>query len=192
MVLMVWVIISYQIFVSVHQWSRFNKFNMNDTKLQLDLCPITSKNLLGKFVPNLNKTSLDEYDERMENVFGAGGHYKPIECISRDRVAILIPVRHRDDQIAILLQNLQPLLMRQQIEFQIFIVHQGPGYWFNRGALFNVGFIEALKFQKWDCVILHDVDTVPIDDRNLYICPRTNPRHMGAAVDKFNYSYVQF
>lgn len=156
----------------------------------LDLCPISPKNLVGRFDPDRNETSLDVVDEQFPNIFESGGYYKPAECIARDRVAILVPVRNRDEQIPILLKNLHPMLMRQQIEYQIFIVHQTPGFWFNRGALFNVGFVEALKLRNWDCFIFHDVDTIPIDDRNLYICPRTNPRHMGAAIDKFNYTYV--
>ena len=34
--------------------------------------------------------------------------------------------------------------------------------------------------------MLHDVDLIPEDDRNLYTCP-SQPRHMSVAVDKFNY-----
>lgn len=52
----------------------------------------------------------------------------------------------------------------------------------------NVGFIEAMKVRKWDCFIFHDVDTLPIDDRNLYICPRMFPRHMAVGIDKHNFT----
>ena len=58
---------------------------------------------------------------------------------------------------------------------------------FNRGKLINVGFSEALKDFAWDCFIFHDVDLLPEDDRNLYTCPATNPRHMSVAVSKWNY-----
>ena len=42
------------------------------------------------------------------------------------------------------------------------------------------------KIQQFDCVIFHDVDLIPEDDRNVYSCPDF-PRHMSVAVDKFNY-----
>ena len=58
---------------------------------------------------------------------------------------------------------------------------------FNRGKLINVGFVEALKDFAWDCFIFHDVDLLPEDDRNLYSCPLTNPRHMSVAVSNWNY-----
>ena len=47
--------------------------------------------------------------------------------------------------------------------------------------------MEALKDFAWDCFIFHDVDLLPEDDRNLYTCPATNPRHMSVAVSKWNY-----
>lgn len=182
----------FETFDLVYSWNKLQKHRKSDEIAQFDLCPISPRNLVGLFAADLIETNIDKIDEQFKDTLEPGGYFKPKDCISRDRVAVLVPVRNRDKQIPILLKNLHPMLQRQQIEYQIFVVHQAPGYWFNRGALFNVGFIEALKIRKWDCFIFHDVDTIPIDDRNLYICPRTNPRHMGAAIDKFNFTYGQF
>jgi len=52
--------------------------------------------------------------------------------------------------------------------------------------LFNVGFTEAMNDHNWNCVIFHDVDLIPEDDRNIYSCS-ADPRHMSVAVDKFDY-----
>lgn len=71
-------------------------------------------------------------------------------------------------QIPIVLKNVYPILMRQQLEYQVFVIYQAPAYWFNRGALLNVGYLEAMKIRHWDCFIFHDVDTIPADDRNFY------------------------
>lgn len=60
---------------------------------------------------------------------------------------------------------------------------------FNRAKLMNIGYVEAKKQYNWQCVIFHDIDLFPEDDRNLYTCP-DEPRHMSIAVDKFNYVYV--
>uniref|UniRef100_A0A8D1FHC2 Beta-1,4-galactosyltransferase n=1 Tax=Sus scrofa TaxID=9823 RepID=A0A8D1FHC2_PIG len=57
---------------------------------------------------------------------------------------------------------------------------------FNRGKLRNVGFWEAMQEEDWDCVFFHDVNLLPEDDRNLYICD-IFPAHVAVAIDKFNY-----
>lgn len=59
---------------------------------------------------------------------------------------------------------------------------------FNKGVLLNAGAREALQDSKdYECLVFHDVDLIPEDDRNLYSCPSL-PRHMSVAVDKFNYT----
>ncbi|KAI5637572.1 beta-1,4-N-acetylgalactosaminyltransferase bre-4 [Phthorimaea operculella] len=59
---------------------------------------------------------------------------------------------------------------------------------FNRAKLLNVGFLESNRLREggWKCFVFHDVDRLPMDERNLYTCPR-QPRHMSASVDKDNY-----
>lgn len=52
--------------------------------------------------------------------------------------------------------------------------------------LFNVGFKEAMKDNAWDCVIFHDVDHLPENDRNYYGCGEM-PRHFAAKLDKYMY-----
>uniref|UniRef100_A0A8B9MWD7 glucosylceramide beta-1,4-galactosyltransferase n=1 Tax=Accipiter nisus TaxID=211598 RepID=A0A8B9MWD7_9AVES len=57
---------------------------------------------------------------------------------------------------------------------------------FNRAMLFNVGFKEAMKDAVWDCIIFHDVDHLPENDRNYYGCGEM-PRHFAAKLDKYMY-----
>ncbi len=78
--------------------------------------------------------------------------------------------------------------LRQQIEYGIYVVEQKQAD-FNKGLTFNVGFTEALKMKDWDCFIFHDIDTIPIDDRNIYNCPSLGVRHMTVAIDKFKYKW---
>ncbi|NXS12012.1 B4GT3 galactosyltransferase, partial [Neodrepanis coruscans] len=59
---------------------------------------------------------------------------------------------------------------------------------FNRAKLLNVGVREAMKDEDWDCLVLHDVDVVPENDYNLYICDEYYPKHMASAMDKFQYT----
>ena len=57
---------------------------------------------------------------------------------------------------------------------------------FNRSLLFNIGYREATKQYAWECMIFHDVDLIPEDDRNIYSCP-SEPRHMSVAVNTMDY-----
>ena len=57
---------------------------------------------------------------------------------------------------------------------------------FNKAAMMNIGFTEANNMADFDCFIFHDVDMLPEDDRNIYVCS-DQPRHMAFHVDKFKY-----
>ncbi|CAJ0588762.1 unnamed protein product [Cylicocyclus nassatus] len=78
-------------------------------------------------------------------------------------------------------------LTEQQLDYSIFIVEQIANQTFNRGKLLNIGFVEAMKLYKWQCILLHDVDLLPEDRRNLHVCPGQNPRYMAVAMDKLGY-----
>ena len=49
----------------------------------------------------------------------------------------------------------------------------------------NVAFLEVERIFHPDCYIFHDVDLVPLDDRNLYLCHKEVAMHLGVRVDKF-------
>ena len=51
-----------------------------------------------------------------------GGFYKPRDCVSRERTAIIIPYRDRADHLDILLNYLHKFLQNQQIQYGIFVV----------------------------------------------------------------------
>lgn len=157
---------------------------------ELAFCPIRPPRLSGPFKPDLANETLDSVDTRLTDSIELGGYHKPTECIARSRVAILIACRgdEYEKSAAILLKNLHRMLKRQQLEYQLFVVFQTSGVRSNKGALLNVGFIEAMKQRQFDCFIFHNADIIPMDDRNLYDCPRVNPRHLAAAVDKNEYA----
>lgn len=50
----------------------------------------------------------------------------------------------------------------------------------------NIGFKEAVSDMEFDCIVFHDVDVLPEDDRNFYICS-DNPVHMSVKVEQFGY-----
>lgn len=156
------------------------------TKFGLNACPLTPPNLIGPIDIDTDYESMSTIEQRFQNLLLPGGWYKPHECNPRDRVAIVIPYRDRANHLPIFLKNIHPLLMKQQVEYGVFVIEQIADGLFNRAALMNVGFLEALKLHQWDCFIFHDVDLIPLDDRNLYRCPE-QPRHMSVAVDTMGF-----
>lgn len=152
----------------------------------INMCPPTPPNLEGPITIDTEYEPLPDVESKLAPRLLPGGWFKPKECNNKDRVAIVIPYRDRPNHLPVFLKNIHPFLMKQQIEYGIFIVEQISDGLFNRAALMNVGFVEALKLNDWDCFIFHDIDLIPMDDRNLYTCP-DQPRHMSVAVDTMGF-----
>ena len=57
---------------------------------------------------------------------------------------------------------------------------------FNKAVLMNAGFKEASSDADYDCYIFHDVDMIPEDDRNIYVCSQV-PRHIGSHLAQWRY-----
>ena len=54
--------------------------------------------------------------------------------------------------------------------------------------LLNIGFVKAMTDLNWDCVVLHDVDYLPENDRAPYYCPE-QPRRLNIYCSNFGYKY---
>ncbi|KAH9514670.1 hypothetical protein Btru_023226 [Bulinus truncatus] len=134
---------------------------------------------------DITKEELIGYFPYMEK----GGRLRPSECVPRERLAIIIPYRNRYPHLHIALHNLIPLLKRQQADVTFFVIEQALPSTFNRGALLNIGFLEAEKRGNFHCYIFHDVDLIPLSDRNLYRCG-SKPRHYAVAINKYKYKAV--
>ncbi|XP_053683920.1 beta-1,4-N-acetylgalactosaminyltransferase bre-4 [Sabethes cyaneus] len=155
-------------------------------KLGQSNCPPIPPNLDGPIEVDVSYESLSSVEQKLAPKLQPGGQYTPRECSARDRVAIIVPYRDRDQHLPVFLKNIHPFLMKQQVEYGVYIVEQSAGTSFNRASLMNIGFVEAMKQKNWDCMVFHDVDLLPMDDRNLYTCP-DQPRHMSVAVDTFGF-----
>ncbi|NWR72344.1 B4GT4 galactosyltransferase, partial [Centropus unirufus] len=141
-----------------------------------DPCPTLSPYLRGTSKLAF-KASLTLEEVQKENPQVAAGRYHPEECSALQHVAILIPHRNREKHLLYLLEHLHPFLQRQQLDYGIYVIHQAGSTKFNRAKLLNVGYLEALKEANWDCFIFHDVDLVPENDFNLYMCDK-QPKHL--------------
>ncbi|XP_040154275.1 beta-1,4-N-acetylgalactosaminyltransferase bre-4 [Anopheles arabiensis] len=165
--------------------SSTNDNNLSD-RFTIDSCPPIPPNLDGPITVDVAFESLSAVESRFADKLQPGGQYVPPDCTARNRVAIIVPYRDREKHLPIFLKNIHALLMKQQLEYGIYIVEQTAGSSFNRAALMNIGFVEAMKQKNWECMVFHDIDLLPMDDRNLYTCP-DQPRHMSVAVDTFGF-----
>ncbi|XP_072116728.1 beta-1,4-galactosyltransferase 4 [Mobula birostris] len=149
---------------------------LSPTTSHLPLCPFLTPYLRGakklQFDVKLTLAQVEKKNPKVQK-----GMFAPQECHPLQRVAILIPYRNRERHLLYLLDHLHPFLQRQLLDYGIYIINQAGNSKFNRAKLLNVGFLEALKERKWDCFIFHDVDLLPENDFNLYLCDNV-PKHL--------------
>jgi len=152
-------------------------------------CPDVSPFLVGQleFV-DINATSLNlnlsiYYGGEVE----LGGFWRPKYCNARKKVAFLIPFRNRWEQLNTFLNHMHPIFQKQQLDYRIFVIEQTGKDKFNKGAIYNIGFKETLKYDDYDCHVFHDVDLLCETDTNYYGCP-SSPMHLSVGIDKFNYT----
>ncbi|XP_069002605.1 beta-1,4-galactosyltransferase 4 [Embiotoca jacksoni] len=150
-----------------------NRVNPTPQKVK---CPQESPLLQGARKLSF-ESSLKLKDVETENKAVTEGVYEPSDCIARQSVAILIPHRSRERHLLYFLHHLHPFLQRQQLRYAIYVIQQSGDATFNRAKLLNVGYLEALKDYSWECFIFHDVDLIPENDHNLYVCDQ-HPKHL--------------
>ncbi|XP_062236052.1 beta-1,4-galactosyltransferase 1-like [Platichthys flesus] len=150
-------------------------------------CPDDPPDLLGPLQVDFRlKMTLYEVRRKLNSSLREGGRYQPPDCVSKHKVAVVIPFRNRHEHLNYWLYYLHPILMRQQLDYGVYVINQDGDGVFNRAKLMNVGYVEALKDYDYNCFVFSDIDLVPMNDRNLYRC-FDNPRHLAVAMDKFNF-----
>ena len=154
----------------------------------VDLCPALPPDLKGHWnvTPLPDDFSLTTLSPYHLNV-SYGGQFQPKTCIARHKIAMIVPYRDRPEILRHFLFHTHQILQRQQIDYHIFVCEQAYNRTFNKGIVMNGCFREILKLEpSVRCVIMHDVDLLLINDRNIYSCPRY-PRHLSVAIEKFNF-----
>lgn len=69
---------------------------------------------------DVNITNVEASNQEVED----GGIWKPSDCHSWQKVAIIVPYRDRWGHLKLLLKRLHPMLRKQQISYQIFVIEQ--------------------------------------------------------------------
>ena len=123
----------------------------------LNICSAQAPNLVGPIRVWLDAPNFENI-RKLYPQLAAGGHGAPAACRARHRVAIIVPYRDREEHLRVFLHNLHAFLLKQQLDYGIFIVEPIVNQTFNRAKLMNVGFAEANRLYNWQCYIFHDVD----------------------------------
>lgn len=170
--------------------SSSNSSDIVNPIVQMSLCPLIPPNLGARIKIDYSNHTLTELEiliVKNHPDIEVGGKWKPKECKSRNKVVLIVPYRERLTNLLLFLNHMHPFLIKQQIEYGIYLVEPISNITFNRGLLMNIGYAEALADNKiWECFVFHDVDLLPEDERNIYSCPET-PRHMSSAVSTLKY-----
>ncbi|KAG7303142.1 hypothetical protein JYU34_013174 [Plutella xylostella] len=124
------------------------------------------------------------YDEFLPTGI-ANGSFLPSHCNPQLSVALLVTYRKRQKQLDIFLPYIHNYLRKQNIHYKIFLIEQQDDAPWNKGALYNIGARLAMD-ERFPCLVLHDVDLLPRDPRNLYACLQ-QPRHLSASVDRLRH-----
>jgi hypothetical protein len=81
---------------------------------------------LSSVIPQLleDTESNTFYNDMKKAGLRKGGAYKPKDCQSRSKVAIIVPYRNRSEHLTVFLRYMHPFLQRQQLDYTIFVVEQ--------------------------------------------------------------------
>lgn len=183
---------TYQTFL--HSFVRNYLAAVKNRSISLNYCPAVPPDLQGPLVVTDVPSNFSlATDSLLFPDVKAGGQHRPKQCLARHKIAMIVPYRDRVDILKRFLFHTHQFLQRQQLDYRIYVCEQAFNKTFNKGIVMNSCFKEILKLEPTTpCFVMHDVDLLLIDDRNMYTCP-TYPRHLSVAIDKFHFylPYVQ-
>ncbi|KAF0990500.1 hypothetical protein HZS_2796 [Henneguya salminicola] len=148
--------------------------------------PLRSQDLIGNVNVDVEIIDYTAVEMNLKHLNIIKGGKNIPDCIYDSKVAIIVPLRNRDSQMVTFLNHMHPILQRQNIYYQIFGIVQSEMGEFNRGKLFNIGFMEANSIDNFDCFIFHDVDFLLLNDHLKYVCD-DSPSHFARATNIWNH-----
>lgn len=156
---------------------------VNELQAKQRTCPIDGDRL--KLIDQLRLDTWLNYHH-----VELGGTFKPVGCKSRQKVAIVVPYRDRSEHLETFTLYMHQFLPDQLVEYTIYVIEQHDTKPFNRARLLNIGVTEVKKLNPdICCFIFHDVDLIPIDQKNLYMCSYM-PRHLSSSVSTLRYTIL--
>jgi len=90
--------------------------------------PLIKKNNIKIEQPSVlfdpfQNNELIRFTNKNKNYQQINGRFKPVNCLARHRLAIIIPYKDRLSQLKIFLNHMHPFLQNQQLDYQIYVVY---------------------------------------------------------------------
>ena len=105
----------------------------------------------------------------------------------KHKLGVCVPYRNRETHMHEFIPKIGKYLKNQNIDFQIYIIHQVDDKLFNRGATKNIGAKIAFE-EGCDYIVWHDIDMIPEEDGGAdYSYPTEAPRHIATQISQMNY-----
>jgi len=117
---------------------------------------------------------------------------KPNNKTSGHKLCVIVPFKDRFEELLQFAPYMKEFLQNQNVENDIWVVHQVDKYRFNRASLINVGFKESVSASGCDYIAMHDVDLLPQNPKLLYSYPAAGPYHMASPELHPKYDYPTF
>jgi len=105
----------------------------------------------------------------------------------KHKLGVCVPYRNRETHMHEFIPKIGKYLKNQNIDFQIYIIHQVDDKLFNRGATKNIGAKIAFE-EGCDYIVWHDIDMIPEEEGGAdYSYPTDAPRHIATQISQMNY-----
>jgi len=105
----------------------------------------------------------------------------------KHKLGVCVPYRNREAHMHEFIPKIGKYLKNQNIDFQIYIIHQIDDKLFNRGATKNIGAKIAFE-EGCDYIVWHDIDMIPEEEGGAdYSYPTDAPRHIATQISQMNY-----
>ena len=147
----------------------------------------------GMHVRDYDESSVTQRKMKTSSRFGNQENPHDGRVKRKTRVAIILPFRNRPKQLRIFIPEIQAFLAKQNIEYRIVAIEQLGTAKFNKGSVLNIGLVEAFRSvptDHFDCVVIHDVDLVPIVSNNSYDCreqPDVGAVQLSSAIEMYGW-----
>lgn len=106
-----------------------------------------------------------------------------VEIRPKKRFAIIVPFRHREQHLEIFVPYMTQYFKDNNIEADIYIIHQADDKLFNKGALLNIGY--TINKDDYDYFCFHDIDLIPHNSSYIFTNHPTGLIHHGYPVGYF-------
>jgi hypothetical protein len=169
----------------------FNKIYKRNIKTydEIFLSDFPTKQLIngGGWFPNFDA---EKYQQKVTHDYIFQLNKENYDCVPKERIAILIPMRNRQENLNNFLIYMHYYLQKQMKSYKIFVIEQinDDKILFNKGRLYNMGFKYIIDNElEWEfnCFILHDIDLLPLNFNLEYSCADM-PKHMSIYVKRLS------